>query len=409
MTEPMAARKENGGAPRSSRRDDPLTTYNAAMRTPTRWLLLLILVAAVAVLLRFVVFRPAPVAVAVARVETGVVEETVTNTRAGTVKARRRAKLSPQMGGRVVELPYRKGARVESGALLLRLDDTLQKAQLQLAQEDLHTAAAHAEEACLAATLAEREWRRGAALAAEGISSVQLLDSLESARDQSLAGCRAARAAQQQAEASVKVADAELAFTELRAPFAGIVADCSTEVGEWITPSPPGVPIPAVLDLLDPSSLYVTAPIDEVDAERVGLGQPTRIQVDSRPGEQLAGTLVRVAPYVLDLLEQNRTVEVEAEFADAARAKSLLPGTSADLEVILSRREGVLRVPTAAIAEGGAVLVLAGGRLEERKIKTGLRNWQFTQVAEGLREGELVVTARDSADVKPGVRALAKR
>ncbi len=378
------------------------------MRKPPRWLLLLIFVAVVAALLRFVVFRPRPVEVDVARAEAGLVEETVTNTRAGTVKARRRAKLSPQMGGRVVELPSRKGAQVAAGALLLRLDDTLQQAQLQLAQENVRTAAARAEEACLAATLAEREWRRGAALSAEGISSVQLLDSLESARDQSLAGCRAARAAQQQAAASVHVAQAELAFTELRAPFAGIVADCGTEVGEWITPSPPGVPIPAVLDLLDPSSLYVTAPIDEVDAERVKLGQPTRIQVDSRPGEQFAGTLVRVAPYVLDLLEQNRTVEVEAEFADAAQAKTVLPGTSADLEVILSRHEGVLRVPTAAIAEGGKVLVLAGGRLEERSIRTGLRNWQFTQINDGLRAGELVVTVRDSTAVQPGARAVAK-
>jgi HlyD family secretion protein len=388
---------------RRSRRGS--AAYNVRMRTPPRWLLVLILLAAAAALLRFVVFRPTPLVVEVARVEVGVVEETVTNTRAGTVKARRRAKLSPQMGGRVVELPYRKGETVAAGALLLRLDDTLQKAQLQLARESLTTTAARAEEACLAATLAEREWRRGAALSADGITSVQVLDSLESARDQALAGCRAARAAQQQADASVKVAEAELAFTELRAPFAGIIADCGTEVGEWITPSPPGVPIPAVLDLLDPSSLYVTAPIDEVDAERVKVGQPARIQVDSRPGEQFAGTLVRVAPYVVDVLEQNRTVEVEAEVTDAAAARSVLPGTSADLEVILSRREAVLRVPTAAIAEGSKVLVLAAGRLAERTVRAGLRNWQFTQIVEGLSEGEQAVTVRDSTDVKPGVRA----
>ncbi len=384
------------------------TAYNDSVRKPPRWLVILILLAAAAVVLRFVVFRPRPVVVEAARVEAGVVEEAVTNTRAGTVKARRRAKLSPQMGGRVVELPYRKGAAVPAGALLLRLDDTLQRAQLRLAQENLNTTAARAEEACLAATLAEREWRRGAALAADGITSVQLLDSLESARDQALAGCRAARAAHQQAEASVKVTQAELEFTELRAPFAGIVADCGTEVGEWITPSPPGVPIPAVLDLLDPSSLYVTAPIDEVDAERVKLGQRTRIQVDSRPGEQIAGTLVRVAPYVVDVLEQNRTVEVEAEFADAAAVRSVLPGTSADIEVVLSHRDGVLRVPTAAIAEGSKVLVLADGRLVERTIVAGLRNWQFTQVVEGLREGEQVVTVRDSTSVRSGVRAEVK-
>jgi HlyD family secretion protein len=323
------------------------------------------------------------------------------------VKSRRRAKLSPQMGGRVVELPFRKGAAVTAGALLLRLDDTLQQAQLQLAREDLHTAAARSDEACLAATLAEREWRRGAALAADGISSVATLDTLETARDRGLAGCRAARAARDQAEARVRLAAAELAFTELRAPFSGVVADCGTEIGEWITPSPPGVPIPAVLDLLDPATVYITAPIDEVDAERVRVGQEVRIQIDSRPGQHFVGTLVRVAPYVLDLLEQNRTVEVEAELADAAVATQVLPGTSADIEVILNRRDAVLRIPTAAIAEGGNVLVLDGGRLQARTVTTGVRNWQFTEVTTGLAAGEQVVTVRNSTDVASGARAVA--
>jgi HlyD family secretion protein len=401
MPEPTRERKAR------RRHRGPRARNMATMRKPPRWPVAVVALAAGAALLRFVVLRPDPVAVETAVVETGTVEETVTNTRAGTVKARLRAKLSPQIGGRVVALPHREGARVAAGVLLLRLDDTMQQAQLQLAREDLSTATARVEEACLAATLAERDWRRHAALAAEGISSAALLDSLETARDRALAACRAARAARDQAAARILLADAELAFTELRAPFAGVVADCGTEVGEWITPSPPGVPIPAVLDLLDPGTLYITAPIDEVDAERVKVGQEVRVQIDSRPGDTAAGTLVRVAPYVLDVLEQNRTVEVEAEFGDAIGTSTVLPGTSADLEVIIARRDGVLRVPTAAVAEGGRVLVLAGGRLEERTITAGLRNWQYTEAAAGVRAGERVVTARNSTAVKAGARAVA--
>jgi HlyD family secretion protein len=380
----------------------------AMVRVAPRWLITSLALAAAGAALRLTVLRPAPLEVEVAAVTTGTVEETVTNTRAGTVKVRQRARLSPQMGGRVVALPFRKGARVAAGALLLRLDDTLQQARLQLARADLATASARGEEACLAATLAEREWRRTAALAAEGIASAASLDSLESARDRALAACRAARAARQQAEAGVRLVEAELAFTELRAPFAGVLADCSTEVGEWITPAPPGVPIPAVLDLLDTTSLYVAAPIDEVDAERVTVGQEARIQFDSRPGERFAGRVVRVAPYVLDVLEQNRTVEVEAELVDAAEAAAVLPGTSADLEVVITRRDGALRVPTAAVAEGSSVLVLADGRLEARAIDSGLRNWQYTEARRGVRPGELVVTARNSTEIKPGARAVAR-
>ncbi|MBZ5588324.1 MAG: efflux RND transporter periplasmic adaptor subunit [Acidobacteriia bacterium] len=378
------------------------------MRKIPRWAVVVVVVVAAAAVLRFVVFRQRPVPVEIVRVESGTVEETVTNTRAGTVKARRRAKLSPQIGGRVVELPYRKGSRVEAGALLLRLDDSVQTAQVRLAQEQVKTAQSQAHEACLAADLAERELRRGQALSADGITSQRDLDALESARDQTGAACQAARATLGQAQAQVGVAEAELALTTVRAAFSGVVADCSTEVGEWITPAPPGVPIPAVLDLIDPGSVYVSAPIDEVDSERVKPGQEVRLTVDSRPGEKLAGRLVRVAPYVLDVLEQNRTVEIEVDPSDPQVAATLLPGTSADVEVILARREGVPRIPTAAIAEGGKVLVLNGGRLDERMITTGMRNWQFAEVKSGVAVGERVVVARDSPEIKAGATARAK-
>jgi HlyD family secretion protein len=375
------------------------------MRRIPRWLVVVVAILVVAAALRLVVFRSSPVPVEVARAEMGTVEETVTNTRAGTVKARLRAKLSPQLGGRVTELPFRKGARVDAGALLLRLDDSVQRAQVVLAHEQVKTAESQATEACLAAELAEKELQRGKALSADGITSQQDLDTLESNRDRTRAGCQAALAARDQARAQVGLAEAELALTVVRAPFSGVIADCSTEVGEWITPAPPGVPIPAVLDLIDPGSVYVSAPIDEVDSQRVRVAQEVRLTVDSRPGEKLSGRLMRVAPYVLDVLEQNRTVEIEVELADPQMAAGLLPGTSADVEVILARREGVPRIPTAAIAEGSKVLVLQGGRLEERTVIAGMRNWQFTEVKGGVAAGELVVTSRDSPVIKAGVRA----
>ena len=378
------------------------------MRRIPRWLIVVIAILLAAVALRLLVFRPSPVPVEVARVESGTVEEIITNTRAGTVKARMRAKLSPQIGGRVTELPFRKGARVQVGALLLRLDDSVQQAQVLLAHEQVKTAESQARGACLAAELAQKELQRGKALSADGITSQQDLDTLESNRDRTGAGCQAALAARDQARAQVGLADAELALTVVRAPFSGVIADCSTEVGEWITPAPPGVPIPAVLDLIDPGSVYVSAPIDEVDSQRVREGQEVRMAVDSLPGEKLAGRLTRVAPYVLDLLEQNRTVEIEVDLLDAKAAGTLLPGTSADVEVILARREEVPRIPTAAIAEGSKVLVLKNGRLEEHTISTGLRNWQFTEVKGGVSIGELVVISRDSPDIKARARAQAR-
>ena len=104
-----------------------------------------------------------------------------------------------------------------------------------------------------------------------------------------------------------------------------------------------------------------------------------------------------------DRLEQNRTVEVEAEFDDPEVTALLLPGTSADLEVVIDRREGVLAIPTAAVAQDRQVLVVSGERLELRVITPGLSNWRTTEVIEGLAEGELVVVGRDHEGLEPGV------
>jgi HlyD family secretion protein len=186
------------------------------------------------------------------------------------------------------------------------------------------------------------------------------------------------------------------------------VADTFIEVGEWTTPSPPAIPVPPVLDLIDTRSIYVSAPMDEVDSARIRTGQPARLTVDSHPGRHFAARVVEVAPYVEDRLEQNRTVEIELELDEPEVAASLLPGTSADAEVILSAKDGVLRVPTGALLEGGKVLVLQGGRLVERPLQLGLRNWDFTEVTGGLEEGAQVVVSLDRPEIKAGAKARAQ-
>jgi HlyD family secretion protein len=378
-----------------------------AMTTRRLWprLALLLLLVAAGVLLRLTIFAERPVAVRVVAAEKGRVEETVTNSRAGTVKARRRAKLAPETGGRVVELPHRRGSRVRKGELLLRVNDSLQAAQLRLAEDEQKSALAQADQACLAAERAERERDRNRSLAAQGIVSTDVVDGVESQARTAEAACRAARASAERARSAVRLARAQLAQTVLRAPFDGIVADTFIEVGEWTAPSPPALPIPPVLDLIDTRSIYISAPMDEVDSGRIKQGQPARVSVDSLPGKHFPAQVVEVAPYVLDKLEQNRTVEIELELDDAEVAAGLLPGTSADAEVILSARDDVLRVPTQALIEGGRVLVLDGGRLVSRTLQVGLRNWDWTEVVSGLAAGDRVVTSLDRPEVKAGARA----
>ncbi len=373
-----------------------------------KWILAVVAIIALVVLLRYTIFAPDVIEVRTATAERGLVEQTVTNTRAGTVKVRLRAELSPQVGGLVVALPHREGDWVESGEVVVKLDSRAQRAELASARTTVEAARAQADEACLAADLAEKELSRVETLHARGIASDQNLDLLRTDRDRTRAGCAAARAAIGQAESRVFAAEVQLAFTELRAPFSGTVAEVSTEIGEYITPSPPGLPIPPVIDLLDPASIYVSAPIDEVDAERILVGQAVRVTVDSRPDQSFPGVVTRVAPYVLDVLEQNRTVEVEVELDDAQSMVGVLPGTSADVELILDRRDNALRIPASAVAEGGKVLILKDGFLEERTIEVGLRNWRFAEVLGGLESGVKVVIARNSPNIKAGALAEEK-
>lgn len=373
-----------------------------------RWAIriaILVILLAAGMALRATVFRPKPIEVQAQPVGRGRVEETVTNTRAGTVKARRRAQLAPEVGGRILSITHREGERVKAGEVLMRLDASLNEAQVTLSRRELQAMEAQREQACLTVERSRRELARLSRLAKEGIVSADVLDQAQTATRTAEASCRSARAAVEQARAGVDLSSRRVQQSVIRAPFDGVVGDLSVEVGEWTTPSPPGMPIPPVMDILDPDSIYISAPMDEVDSSRIHAGQPVRVTVDAYPGRSFAGHVQRVAPFVLDVEEQNRTVEIEVALEDPGQVR-FLPGTSADVEVVLEVRPDVLRVPTPALLEGGRVLAVRKdgrtSRLEERKVRTGLRNWDWTEVLDGLSPGDLVVTSLDKPEIKAG-------
>jgi HlyD family secretion protein len=166
------------------------------------------------------------------------------------------------------------------------------------------------------------------------------------------------------------------------------------------------VVIPPVLDLIDPESLYVSAPIDEADISRLRLGLPVRITMDAFRGREFSGVVSYVASYVETRQEQNRTLTVEATLNASDLPKNLLPGISADLEIIIEGHEDVIRIPTYALLEGNRVLRVDGNRLRERKVVPGLRNWAYTEITEGLAAGDRVVISLDRPEVKAGARVV---
>ena len=376
------------------------------LRKFIKWTIVILAVAALGlVIMRY--SRPKPIEVAVKSVTRGVVERTVANTRAGTIKACRRAKLSPSVGGQISKLPIKEGDRVKEGQLLMELWNRDLAAQAVLAEREVISARSRSRSVCLKADVAEREAERMVALRQRNVVAEEQTEKTVAEAKALRADCKASVTQVGVSEAKLAAARASLERTRLVAPFDGVIAEINGELYEYVTPSPIGIPTPPAVDIIDNSCFYVTAPIDEVDAGGIRVGMPARITLDAFSDRRFEGRVRRIADYVLDLEKQARTVDVEVEFINPVDIEYLLAGYSADIEVILDKRDDVVRVPTEAVMEGRNVYVFQKekGIVEKREIKAGLSNWDQTEVHEGLRPNELVVVNVDNPGLKDGARA----
>ncbi len=352
--------------------------------------------------------RPKPIEVIVRQVTQGVVEKTVANTRAGTVKACRRARLSPSIGGQISRLPIKEGDLVKAGALLLEIWNEDLKSQLVLAKREMAVAEAQANALCLSADEANRQAARAEQLFQSKVGSVEQTDRAVTKARSLQAECEASHASVQMALARIDVAKTHISRTLLVAPFDGVVAKIEGELNEYVTPSPVGVQTPPAVDLIENSCYYISAPIDEVDAAEVRVEMPVKISLDAFKNKHFAGVVRRISPYVLDQEKQARTVDVEASFESENDYSVLLAGYSADVEIIIATSTDTLKIPTEAIADGKMVFIYSekDQTVYEQEIVTGLANWAHTEVISGLEEGQLVVVNIDKPGLENGVKAV---
>ena len=372
-----------------------------------KWVLLLLLVSAV-VGAFWHYTRPDPLPVAVKPVTRGLVERTVANTRAGTVKACRRAKLSPSIGGQIALLPVKKGDRVKEGDLLLELWNNDLAAQVMLAEREVTATRARAQSACSRAVVAAKNADRLSTLLKSNVGTQERTENAVAEADALSAECDGARSEVQVREAQLAVARASFQRTRLLAPFNGVIGEINGERYEYVTPSPLGVPTPPVVDIIETGCFYVIAPMDEVDVAAIRVGMPARITMDAYGSRIFQGNVRRVSDYVLDVEKQARTVDVEVSFTHAEDFSHLLAGYSADIEVILEVRPDVVRVPTEAVLADQHVFVFkpAEGLIERRRIHSGLANWDQTEVIDGLKPQEIVVVNIDAPNLKDGAPAV---
>jgi HlyD family secretion protein len=375
-----------------------------------RWFIILLLVVLAGVFVWYKM-RPKEIEVTLAQVTRGTVEKIVANTRAGTLKACRTANLSPAIGGQISVLTVNEGDVVKEGQLLLELWNNDLKAQAALAEKEITASEAKAAAALLQAEIASREAERMQQLIQDNAISDQDADKAITEAKVRQAASDAAATEVAASRARLRVITANLERTMLVAPFDGIIAKINGELNEYVTPSPPGIPTPPTIELLDTSCFYVIAPIDEVDAPAVKVDMEARVIMDAFGDKHFPGRVRRIDPYVLDLEKQARTVDVEVEFMNNRDGENFLAGYSADVEIIIAVEENVLRIPTQALLDTSLVYVYQPGdqRLSEKAVRIGLSNWDYSQVTEGLQEDEAVVVSTDRPGLKDGVRVTISR
>ncbi len=367
------------------------------MRAARGWIIAGLLVAAAVVGGIVWSSRPKIVEVRVARVAKGKVEETVSSTKAGAVRSRLDADLSSDVSGLITAVHAREGAIVKKDSHLVSIDKRDAEAALTAAQKDVKTLEALASEAATRHRDAVRELKRLEGLKPTGDVSEAQLDQAATLAEAMAAAKAAAEARIEAGKAAVVRAQIAVDKGDLHAPFDGIVAAVFVEVGEW------AVPGKVMMRLVDLDHLYIRAELDEVDLGPLKVGMPARVTLDPYKGRKPMGAITRIAPYVSEAQEQNRTLEVEVELKEPM--DGLKPGISADVEVILRERDGVLRIPSQALMEGDRVLVAgADGIARATAVKIGLRNWEFAEVLEGVAEGDAVIVSLEIEAAKDGAR-----
>ena len=202
-----------------------------------------------------------------------------------------------------------------------------------------------------------------------------------------------ARAQVDQARAALARARLQLEEAVLVAPFAGTVASVDVSVGELASSAKPAIV------LVDLSALHLDITVDEIDIGRIEVGQEVNIALDAFPDVELKGRVTRIDPVgttVQGVVTYGVRIELEPT------GVPIRPGMTANVDILVERREGVLLVPNRALRRDGKgkyVEVLAGGQRQRRYVTTGLSDGAFTEVIEGLEEGERVIVSASRRNV----------
>lgn len=387
----------------------------------------------------------------------------------GTVNPVSSVTVSTQVSGTIKELAVEVTSEVEEGDLIARLDQDLFRAELLQAEARLDKARANLArekagvnmlksriDASIAGTRSsfknlEDKYRRNQSLFQRQLISRDEFDTIkadyelaaarfreESARIDEVAvkeaEIKAMEAEVQQAEAELEIARVTLDRSVIRAPISGIVIEKTVEAGQTVAANFSSPPLVKIADL---TSMKVDAWVDEADIGRVEVGQTVEFEVDSYPARVFHGKVVRIFPSP-ELKDNVVTYDTEIRVANEDLA--LKPGMTANVTIILARKDGVPILPTSALrirardirarypnlaADGDGVLQTSpeeqrrrflegkgtvwryrGGTPEPVAIRFGESDTKNMEVLEGLGEGDQVIVGLNADGASRGELGL---
>jgi HlyD family secretion protein len=325
-------------------------------------------------------------------------------------------------------------SQVKKGQVVARLEPSLFEARLAQARSNLVAARAQVERSAAAVADARQKYQRALALSAESLLPASDLESAKAAFDSAAAQLKASEAAVSQAEAAQNQAEVDLGHSVIVAPIDGVVLARNVDVGQTVAASLQAPTLFVIAN--DLRYMRVNVAIDEADIGRVKAGQAVSFRVDAWPDDVFAGTVeqVRLQPIV-----NSNVVTYNTLVAVGNDGLKLMPGMTATVSIEIRRRDGVLRVPAAAVrfrpdtgasgaprlpgaarpAGSGRPAVGAGssagearsrpvfvpgaaGRPEARAVELGLSDGRFVEVVSGLQEGDTVITGARAGAVASG-------
>ena len=283
----------------------------------------------------------------------------------GSIEAAQGVTLASEVAGTVVEIAFESGAIVAQGDLLVRLDTSTEKAQLQAAEAQVELARLNAE--------------RLRKLRESNVVSQSEVDTAEASLKQN--------------QANADEISAVIEKKTLRAPFAGRLGIRLVNLGESLDARK------AVVSLQALAPIYTDFSLPQQALSVLATGLVVRVSSDAYPGRSFDGVLTAINP---ELDATTRSVIAQATFAN--QEQLLRPGMFVHAEVVLPQGQPVLTVPATAVLRapyGDAVFVIepqvADGAtnlvVQQKFIRTGRMHGDFISVESGLKAGDRVATA----------------